>query len=306
MRILITGGAGFIGSYTAELLLKRGHEVVVVDNMITGRHKNLENILGNIKLVEGDILDDDVVSSAIRGVDVVIHAASLTNVPESAKKADLYRMINSTGTHIMLQHSFSNGVKKFVFISTCAVYGDPLKVPIAEDAPTLPLSVYAETKLDAEGECEKYSNERGMVVAILRLFNVYGPRQTLNQYSGVITQFMDRVHKAKVPIIFGDGEQTRDFVFVEDAAKAIVAAAENKAMGTFNVGTGKATSIKELAETMIRLTGMNNLIPAFEKPRENDVTRSVADIEQMRKAFGFVPETPLEEGLRRTLGELGI
>jgi len=305
MRILVTGGAGFIGSHLVEALVELGHDVMVLDNLTTGKKENLANVLHQIEFVEGDIREDGVVKGALRDVEAVAHLAALISVNESMKKPLLYHDVNSVGTLKLLQHSLKSGVKKFVLASSCAVYGDPAKVPISETDPVGPLSVYAASKLSAEEYCRTYGGTGGMSAAILRLFNVYGSRQTFSQYSGVITQFADRIRNGKPPVIYGDGRQTRDFIFVRDVVRFIMAAIETGASGTLNVGTGRSVTIRRLAEVVLSVMGREDLKPAFAAPRPGDIMHSEADMSRTLKALGLKAEVALEEGLRETIRSLG-
>ncbi|MBM5805523.1 MAG: SDR family NAD(P)-dependent oxidoreductase [Candidatus Verstraetearchaeota archaeon] len=301
MRILVTGGAGFIGSHLAEALVGRGHDVVVLDDLSTGKKENLAEALRQIEFVEGDIREDGVVKKALRDIEAVAHLAALISVNESMKKPLLYHDVNSMGTLRLLQHSLKSGVKRFVLTSSCAVYGDPAKVPTSETDPVGPLSVYAASKLSAEEYCRTYDGTGGMSVAVLRLFNVYGPRQTFSQYSGVIMQFAERVRNGKPPVIYGDGRQTRDFIFVRDVGRFITAAIETEASGTFNVGTGRSVTIRRLAAVVLNVMGREDLKPIFAPPRPGDIMYSEADMSRAVKELGIKPEVALKEGLRETI-----
>jgi len=301
MRVLVTGGAGFIGSHLVEALVGRGHDVVVLDDLSTGKKENLTKVLHRIEFVEGDIREDGVVKGALKDVGAVAHLAALISVMESMKKPLLYHDVNSMGTLKLLQHSLKRGVKRFVLTSSCAVYGDPAKVPVSETDPVGPLSVYAASKLSAEEYCRTYRGTGGMNVAILRLFNVYGPRQSFSQYSGVISQFADRIGRGKPPVIYGSGEQTRDFIFIKDTVRFITDAVEGEASGTFNVGTGRSVTVRRLADVILRVMGRENLKPVFEAPRPGDIMHSEADMSRTTKAFALKPEVSLKEGLRETI-----
>jgi UDP-glucose 4-epimerase len=300
MRIVVTGGAGFIGSHLVERLVWRGHDLAVLDNLCTGKEENLKKVGNEIDFIEGDIGDDVLVKRLLREADAVAHLAALTSVSESMEEPYLYHEINTSGTLRLLQLSVESGVKNFLFVSSCAVYGDPARIPIKETDPISPLSVYAATKASAEAYCQAYNN-MGIKTCALRLFNVYGPRQGFSQYSGVITQFTERIRKGEPPIIFGDGKQTRDFAYVGDVATLMATAVEKFSEGVFNVGTGESSTINKLAETLARTMGKPDLQPVYEEPRPGEIRYSRADISRARKVFGFRPEVSLEEGLRLTV-----
>ena len=303
-RVLVTGGCGFIGSYLVRRLVNLGYNVVILDNLARGNMiTNLRDIANNVRLMKGDIREYETVLKALKDVDVVFHLAALTDVQESIEKPRLYHEVNSTGTLNLLQASVENKVEKFVYTSSCAVYGNPVKLPIDENHPTNPLSPYAASKLSAENYCKAYSNNYGLKVLILRLFNVYGPRQT-KSYAGVISEFIKRVMDDKPPVIFGDGKQTRDFIYVEDVVeyltKALDYEPEDK-FDVFNVGTGKPVTINQLADLVLKIIGKENLKPVYEKPKEGEIKHSVADIVKAVNHLNYVPQYTLEEGLRRIL-----
>lgn len=300
MKVLVTGGAGFIGGHLVEVLLSRGHEVTVLDDLSTGSHANLANVYAKITFMQGDIMDDEKVVEALKGVEGVAHLAAKTSVPESFRMIARYREINTGGTQKVANLAASAGARRFVLASSCAVYGDPEKLPITEKAPLKPMSPYAESKAWAEEACSQAAT-RKMGVCILRLFNVYGPRAPMNQYSGAITQFASRLRQNQPPLIYGDGEQTRDFIYVADAVRYFVAALEGKMTGTYNVGTGKGTTVNELAEAMINITGRKHLKPEHAEPRKGEILHSRADMRATVKAFGIEPEYSLVEGLVQTL-----
>jgi UDP-glucose 4-epimerase len=302
MKVLVTGGAGFIGSHLVEALLLRGHEVVVLDNLTTGSHANLANVYAKIKFIEGDVMDDGKVLKALTGVEGVAQLAALTSVPESFRMMARYREVNAGGTQKVANLAAFAKAHRFVLASSCAVYGDPEKLPITEKAPLKPLSPYAESKVWAEEACVQAAS-RGMGVCILRLFNVYGPRAPVNQYSGVITKFATRLRQNLPPVIYGDGKQTRDFIFVADAVKYFIAALEGKAVGTYNVGTGKGVTVNQLAETMTNITGRKPLKPEYMESRKGEIMHSRADMSATVKAFGVEPEYSLVQGLVQTLNE---
>jgi len=304
MRVLVTGGAGFIGSHLVETLLERGHEVTVLDNLVTGKKRNLEDVLDRIDFVQGDILDDENIRDALEGAEAVAHLAGLIGaektLEESVKKQNLFRLANAVGTLKLLQHSSTMGVRNFVFTSSGIVYGEPFRLPIAESDPVQPTSAYSESKLEAENYCENFINNARLHVTVFRLFNTYGPRQVPCPYSDIMMHFAENAiwGKFRIP---GDGGQTRDFVYVKDAADILSAALEKGIVGLYNLGSGRAVTFKQLAETMAAVTGRSN--PKFENKDspKGEIRNSMADITKMVTAFGIKPATPLEEGLKATL-----
>ena len=296
LRILVTGGAGFIGSHLVKALVKAGHSVRILDNFSTGSLENLGDIAGSVELVVGDVRSYGVVEKAVKGVDAVIHLAALIDVAESIEKPDLYFDVNARGTYNIAKAC--KGVSVLVFASTCAVYGEPVKLPVAEDHPIVPKSPYAATKVAGEAFIQAYSNLYDYRYAILRLFNVYGPKQS-KAYAGVIIEFIKRVSRGEPPIIFGDGEQTRDFIHVSDVVEAIMMAITNeKTRDVFNIGSGKPVTINQLAKLILKLMGREDLKPIHTTPRPGDIRHSVADITKAREALGFKPRIGLEEGLQ--------
>ena len=305
-KILVTGGAGFIGSHLVAKLAQQGYSVRVLDNLSTGKLSNIERLLkeGSVDFTKGDIKDASTVKAAVCSVDVVYHLAAQISVPLSILNPKLNHEVNVVGTSNLLSASKNAGVGRFVFVSSCAVYGEPIYLPIDETHPTNPISPYAESKLTSEQECIKLSKEHEIEAAVVRFFNVYGPRQGLNEYSGVITKFIEKIKK-KLPLtIFGDGQQTRDFVFVQDITNALLLASKSKdANGQiFNIGTGKATTIKSLAETLLALTDSKVKLK-FAPERSGDIKHSYANISKANKILGYKPEFHLSEGLKAFLDE---
>jgi UDP-glucose 4-epimerase len=300
LNVLVTGGAGFIGSHVVDQLVDKGYRARILDNLSTGSLNNIKGHVksGKIEFIEGDIRDVSAVEESLQGIDVVIHLAALVSVPLSIVNPDLTFEINVKGTMNLLHFSVKQSVKRFVFISSCSVYGDPNQLPVIEQTPPNPISPYAESKLSGERYCLGFS-ERGLLQSVvLRFFNVYGPRQTMNDYSGVITRFIDCCRQ-KLPLtIYGDGSQTRDFVNVKDTAAAILASAENKLNGeVFNIGSGKPISIDKLAKVVLELTDKNIEI-RYENARLGDIKNSYADISKARTLLGYEPTVSLRDGLQ--------
>jgi UDP-glucose 4-epimerase len=302
-KVLVTGGAGFIGSHLVEKLVQEHNKVTVLDNLSSGKKQNLATVIGDIDLVEGDIREYEAVTRALNDVDVVVHLAALISVPDSVGRPLIYHEINTTGALNVLQQSALKGVKKFIYASTCAVYGEPTKIPIKEHRQLMPLSPYATSKLCAEEYCRTYDRIGKINSIILRFFNVYGPRQSFSEYSGAISTFIERIRNGQPPIIYGDGEQTRDFVHVDDVVNSIMKAIQAETnSGTFNIGTGNATEIRQLAKLLLNLMNRQDLKPEFADPKVGDIKQSKADISEAKKAFGYSPQITLEEGLKRILG----
>jgi len=305
-KVLVTGGAGFIGSHVVNLLVNEGCEIRVLDNLTTGKLDNIQDNLnsGKVEFVKGDIRDVSLVTKSLSGINVVIHMAALVSVPLSIENPNLTFDINLLGTLNLLRSSIVKHIDRFVFISSCAVCGDPESLPVTEEARTNPISPYAESKLIGERYCLGFSERQLLQSVVLRFFNVYGPRQGMNDYSGVITRFIDRCRKKQPLTIYGDGSQTRDFVNVKDIAEAILASTKSSKAKSevFNIGSGKPTTINELAKAVLELTGSNSQIH-YEKPRAGDIKDSYANITKAKKFLGYEPKVSLKEGLRVLLDE---
>lgn len=301
----MTGGAGFIGSHLVERLMKEGYEVVVLDNFFSGNTENIRQCLKSemFCLVRGDIRNSNDVKEAIKNVDAVFHLAAIVSVPLSVENPLLVNDVNVKGTLNVLEAGSKADVKRFICASSCAVYGEVNRLPIDERCPTDPLSPYAVSKLAAEFYCKLYNRNYGLDTLCLRYFNVYGPRQARNSYSGVIQRFIDRLEQRRSPIVYGDGLQTRDFVHVEDIIEANMLALKcQKGYGdSFNVGTGKPTTIKQLAEILLALKGGSNLKPKYVDHRKGDIRKSWADIRKAERTLGYKPKIPLKKGLKTLL-----
>ncbi|MBO8174391.1 MAG: SDR family oxidoreductase [Thermococcus sp.] len=294
--IVVTGGAGFIGSHIAEELSKY-NDVIVIDNLYSGK---VENVPENVKFVQADIRDYESIAEIISQADYVFHEAALVSVVESVEKPILTEEINVLGTLNILR-ALSEGHGKLIFASSAAVYGDNQNLPLKEDEKPKPLSPYGVTKVSGEYYCKIFYELYGVPTVALRYFNVFGERQGYNQYAGVISIFINRALKNEPLIIFGDGKQTRDFIYVKDVVKANILVAEKKGANgeVFNVARGERTTILELAMKIIDATNSLSSI-FFDKPRPGDIKHSQADISKIKK-LGFKPEYSLEEGLLRTI-----
>jgi len=301
----VTGGAGFVGSHVVDGLVTAGYTVGVVDNLSTGNLANIGTHInrGSVDFVKADIRDRDVMGKLVHDVDAVIHLAAVVSVPFSLENPALTYDVNVDGTRGLLASCVRSGVKKFIFVSSCSVYGESRYLPVDEGHPTSPISPYASSKLDGERWCMAFDERSGFNVFVLRLFNVYGPRQALSEYSGVMTKFIECVERGRPLVIYGDGSQTRDFVHVTDVESAVLRLVQSdNAGGVFNIGYGKAVSINDLAKTVMNLSGKDCGI-TYQPSRDGDIAHSVADTSKARKTFGYSPKVPLEEGLQNLLLE---
>ena len=305
---LVTGGAGFIGSHLVRFFLERGDRVRVLDNFSTGKRENLSEVAGKIELVEGSLSSPGVVEAAVAGVDFVLHQAAIPSVPRSVEFPLESHESNATGTLRLLKCAAEAGVRRLVYASSSSVYGANPALPKVESMPTEPLSPYAVSKLSAEQYALVFHRLYGLETVSLRYFNVFGPRQDPNSpYSGVVSRFIDAIRSGSPPTIHGDGEQTRDFTYIENVARANFAATERpEAAGSvYNIGCATRVSVNELWRVMAELSG-SKLEPRYEPSRSGDVPHSLADIGRARKDLGYDPAVDLREGLRRTLSHYGI
>lgn len=304
-RILVTGGAGFIGSHLVDRLMKEGYEVAVLDNFSVGKTENIRHHLDSqsFNLVKGDIRNSEDVRKTVGDADVVFHLAAIVNVPLSVENPLLVNDVNVRGTLNLLEASLKEDIQRFIYVSTCAVYGEARYLPINEEHPIMPLSPYGISKFAAEHYCKIFHMIHGLRTVCLRFFNVYGPRQSEGPYSGVITQFINGLRRGKPPIIYGDGEQTRDFVYVEDVVEASMLAlnSQNCVGEVINVGTGKPTTITELAKVLMRMFRETGAKPKYAPVRAGDIQNSYADISKAERVLGYGPRIRLEEGIRRLL-----
>jgi len=308
--VAVTGGAGFIGSHLAEELLKRRYKVTILDDLSTGKLENIRHLIepsshreesGNsAEFVRGSITDLPLLKNVFQGIDYVFHQAAIPSVPRSIENPQASHEANITGTLNVLLAAKDNGVKKVIYASSSSVYGDTPTLPKKEDMSPNPQSPYAVTKLAGEYYCQVFQQVYGLATVCLRYFNVYGPRQDPgSQYAAVIPRFIQKVLDNKPPIIFGDGEQTRDFTFIKDVVDVNILAAESDATGVYNIGRGERVSINRLAELVIKFIG-NSVEPVHEELRPGDIKHSLADISKARH-FGYDPKYSLEEGLRETI-----
>ncbi len=302
MRYLVTGGAGFIGSNTVDELLRRGHSAVVVDDLSTGRIENLSQVKSKIQLLQDSITNLEAVRAASVGVDCVIHLAAQTSVPRSVKDPIETNQINVDGTLNVLVAARDAKVKRVVFASSCAVYGKTESLPIREDAGLAPISPYGVSKQVGEVYGRLFQEMYGLEFVALRYFNVFGPRQDPGSpYSGVLSIFNAALLAGTPPTIYGDGEQSRDFVYVQNVVEAILLAAESQgAPGlAINVGTGNRFTLNQTLATLETVTG-RQAATEYAAPREGDIRDSQADITLARRALGYHPRVTFEDGLKKT------
>ena len=300
---LVTGGAGFIGSHLVEALMAGGCRVTVLDNLSRGNESNLLACAGQLHFIHGDIRDRRAVETAVAGCEAVFHLAAVVSVPQTTEDPIGSAEVNEAGSLNVLEAARRNAVRRFVFASSSAVYGDDPNLPKCEDMPPKPLTPYAVQKLAVEYYLRVYQSLYGMETVGLRFFNVFGPRQDPSSpYSGVISIFMTRALNGEPPVIYGDGCQSRDFIFVGDVVQALVSAARSpSAPGkVFNVGTGRSVTINGLWETVATLAGTASQ-PVHGPLRPGDVPHSVSAIDSARADLGFAPGVSFEKGLAMTM-----
>jgi len=303
-KILVTGGAGFIGSHIVDRLIEEGFEVTVIDDLHTGSLANISRHHGvkNFQLVEGDVRDTSLVRKTLKDVDVVFHEAALANVALSVKDPITTNQVNVEGTLNLLEASRDANVKRFIFASSAAVYGNTKSPQKREDDSLNPTSPYGVSKLASENYVRVFHRLHGLKTVCLRYFNVYGPGQRVDvhgSYGGVISIFINRILNNMPPIIQGDGEQTRDFVYVNDVVEANMLAlnSENGAGEAFNIGTGKNISIKQVAEILKHIMNRENLEDIHTEPRPTDIKHGYADISKAKRVLGYAPRFSIEKGL---------
>jgi nucleoside-diphosphate-sugar epimerase len=302
MKILVTGGGGFIGSHIVERLVREGHDVRVLDNFATGRRENLSEFAGQLELVEGDIQSYERAHTAVRGCELVFHQAALPSVPRSVQDPLTSNASNVIGTLNVLLAARDSEVRRVIFASSSSVYGANPTLPKQEDLPALPISPYAVAKLAAEGYCRSFSEVYGLDTVALRYFNVFGARQDpKSQYAAVVPNFIVASREDRPLTVFGDGEQSRDFTFIENVVDANILAmdATGVAGRTYNIACGDPVTINRLIEELGVLSG-RELTAVHEKGRLGDVRHSLADISRARDELGYQPSIGFTEGLRRT------
>jgi nucleoside-diphosphate-sugar epimerase len=303
-KVLVTGGAGFIGSNLADELIRQGAKVVILDNLVTGFRENLEEINGDFEFIEGDLNDDAAMKKAVEGVEVVFHQAALPSVPRSVENPVDTHEACVNGTFNLLLKAKDAGVRRVIYAASSSAYGDQPTLPKVETMRPEPLSPYAGAKLMGEYYCQVFSRVYGLEAIALRYFNVFGPRQNpSSQYSGVISRFVDALLGNKTPVIYGDGETSRDFTYIANVVDANIKAAQTpKGIGeVMNCANGERISLNELLEVLKNITGKPDVRAAYEPERKGDVKHSQADNRRAVEALGYEKLVGLEEGLIKTI-----
>jgi len=303
-RYLITGGAGFIGSHLCRALMKRGDQIVILDSLESGKLSNIDDILhnGRVEFIHDTILNESRVLSACEGVDGIFHLSALVSVQRSIDDPRLNHQVNVDGLFTVLESARLSGVSNIVLASSAALYGNLYAPPHTESLPAVPLSPYAVGKCLSEVYSSVYTQLYGVQTVCLRFFNVYGPNQDpTSPYSGVISKFLDAITHSSNFTIFGDGEQTRDFVYVKDVVQALILSMDSNVSGVYNVGTGISSSINQLARIIMQVAGKEVDIH-YKEPREGEVRYSCADISKAKADLGFEPQYSLKDGLNETYG----
>jgi nucleoside-diphosphate-sugar epimerase len=303
-KVLVTGGAGFIGSNLADELIRQGAKVIIIDNFVTGFRENLEEIKGDFEFVEADLNDDDKLKKAIEGVEIIFHEAALPSVPRSVENPVETHQACVNGTFNLLVKAKDAGVKRLIYAASSSAYGNQEVLPKIETMSPEPLSPYAAAKLMGEYYCKVFSNVYGLETFSLRYFNVFGPRQNpSSMYSGVISRFVDALMKDAAPVIFGDGETSRDFTFIANVVDANIKAAQtSKGIGeVMNVANGERITLNELLEVLKKITNKENVSAEYQPERAGDVKHSQADNKRAKDWLGYEKLVGLEEGLQKTI-----
>ncbi|MBF0499563.1 MAG: SDR family oxidoreductase [Candidatus Riflebacteria bacterium] len=302
-KVLVTGGAGFIGSHLVEELIRRGDQVRVLDDFSSGNRDNISQWRNEIELVEGDVRDAQACERAMAGIEIVFHEAAVASVPRSVSDPWMTNAVNLDGTLRLLISARDAGVRRFLFASSSAIYGDAPELPKTEDHMPKPISPYALHKLASEHYLQLFKNLYGLETVSFRYFNVFGPRQDpKSEYAAVIPKFITRMLAGKAPIIYGDGLQTRDFIFVKDVVAAnIMASHESAAPGhVFNLARGNSITLRELV-AMLNEVIETSFVPEFAPPAAGDVRDSQASVDLARKLLKFEPKVSMTDGLRQTV-----
>jgi nucleoside-diphosphate-sugar epimerase len=302
MKYLVTGGAGFIGSNIVDELLKRNHQVTVLDDLSSGKRANLQHVLDRIHFLEGTVTNLQTVQQACEGMDYILHLAARTSVPRSVKDPLESNRVNIDGTLNVLVACRDAKVKRFVFAASSSAYGETPQLPKVETMHPAPISPYGVTKYVGELYAQVFGKVYGLENACVRYFNVFGPRQDpSSQYSGVLSRFMLAVLEDKRPVIYGDGEQSRDFTFIDNVVDETLRAADTPGASgiVFNGGTGARITLNEVIRLLEKITG-KKISPQYDPPRSGDIRDSQADVSRAEKILGYRPLVQFEEGLRRT------
>ena len=303
MKVLVTGGAGFIGSALVNALLDRGSEVTIFDDFSNSSEEKIKPLLKKgALLIRGDITDYSLLSNSLNGIEYVVHLAAKIDVQESIKKPELYHNVNVNGTKNLLNACLKKGIKNVIAASSAAVYGTPKEIPLTEDSPLSPESPYGQTKVEMEKILKEHSKNNNLNCISLRFFNVYGKGQT-DAYAGVITKFMNKIKEQKPLVIFGDGSNTRDFIFIDDVVESILKALEflnGKKGSSYNIATGEHVTINDLARIMVTISG-KNLEIKHDAPRKGDILHSQTKIDLARKELKFNPKVKLQLSLKKFL-----
>lgn len=303
-KILVTGGAGFVGSHIVDRLSSQ-NDVIVLDNLFTGLQSHLAKSKDRIKFVKGDVLDKDLLKKLVKDVEYIFHLAAHVGNIRSIKDPYFDMDVNIKGTLNLLEACRDSHIKRLVYAGSAACYGEAKYLPIDEDHPLNPESPYAVSKIAAEKYCFAYHKVHGIPIAVVRFFNIYGPRQDTSEYANAISIFLNKFKRGQPITIYGDGEQTRDFVFVGDVVNGNLLAATQPAAigGAFNISTGKATSINQLVNALREVSGTQGNV-TYLPARAGEVKYSRADIKKAKKVLGFQPQTSLKDGLSLTWKEL--
>ena len=303
MKVFVTGGAGFIGSHLVDSLLNKDFKVTIFDDFSNSSKEKISPLIKKgAYLVKGDITDYESLENSLEGFESVIHLAAKIDVKESTLKPELYHKVNVIGTKNLLNACVKKGIKNIIAASSAAVFGHPTKLPLTEESSLLPTSPYGQTKVEMEGLLRDYSKNSDLSCISLRFFNVYGKGQT-DAYAGVITKFMKKIKEKQPLVIFGDGSNTRDFISIYDTIESVFRALEhiqNKKGNCYNIATGKAVSIKELAKLMLQLSGQNLEI-RYEQPRQGDILHSQTKIDLAKHELNFYSKIELRDGLKKLL-----
>ena len=302
-KVLVTGGAGFIGSHIAAGLVEQGATVRVIDDLSTGNRRNLEPIAARVDVLEANLGDHEVLRRALSDIEIVFHEAAIPSVPRSVERPAETHEATANATFALLLAARDQKVRRVVYAASSSAYGDQPELPKVEDMRPAPLSPYAAAKLMGEYYCQVFTHVYGLETVSLRYFNVFGPRQDpSSQYSGVISRFMDALVSGGQPVIYGDGEQSRDFTYVSNVVHANFLAAESaRAVGkVVNIANGERVTLNQLLETMKKITDKPGVTARYEPVRRGDVRDSLADLSAARDLLGYEPKVGLEDGLRRT------